>query len=266
MQFLKLLFAVLCMALVACNSDKTGADTSDELPPEKKAYYEEHGIDHDGHNHEGHNHDGHNHETPQAIENNSRTSVPVQRKAATPFNEPEENPYKTQKQMQADFSESIQKATRPVPDACSLLSDKFIAKTIGVNVEGITLKDGSSQASPYARSCFFRWDHRGVPNSGVLLQVQDNPVPDEFPEWAAYYIQAKRNQGEKSPDGSMDFKYKMFEGLGEDGAYCYDLHRYMWRDKEDFVYLIAFNLPATEAEELEWARQLGAEVMRKLKR
>ncbi|MGA0256916.1 MAG: hypothetical protein ACO3M5_08710 [Saprospiraceae bacterium] len=248
-----LLLSLMLALLSSCGGD--GNSKSNELSPEKKAYLEEHGHDHD------HDHG----DTPKAIENNSRTSVPVERKATTPFNEPANNPYKTKAQMQADAKEEIKPASREVPDACTLVTDAFIGKVIGVDAMGINIKDGSSAASPYARSCFFRWDHKGIPNSGVLIQVSDNPVPEEFPEWAAYYIQAKKNQGEKSPDGAFEFRYEDFKGLGEAGAYSFELHRYMWRDKDDFVYLIAFNLPATEAEELEWARAIGEEIMKNVK-
>ncbi len=254
------IFVFLCAIAfcVACNNDKPAGST--ELSDEKKAYYDEHGHDHNG-NHD-HNHDA---TKPEAVENNTRTRVPVERKTKTQFNEPENNPYKTKDQMRLDAKEKVQRGTRTVPDACTLITDKQIASVVGVDAMAINIKDGSSSASPYARSCFFRWDHRGVPNSGVLIQVQDNPVPDEFPEWAAYFIQAKKNQGEKSPDGSLDFKYEDFTGLGLAGAYSYELHRYMWRDEADFVYMVAFNLPASEAEELDWARKLGAIVMDNVK-
>jgi len=247
------------LLIVACGSDGNKSGTSSdgqELPPEKQAYYEDHGHDHD---HE------HSSDKPESIENNSRVRVPVDGNTKTAYKETPDNPAKTKSQMQIEARTKMQKGTRPVPDACTLLNEKQIAGVVGVDASAITLKDGSSSASPYARSCFFRWEHRGVPNSGVLLQVQDNPVPDEFSEWAAYYIQAKKDQGEKSPDGSLEFTYVDFDGVGVAGAYSYELHRYMWRDEKDFVYMIAFNLPASEAEEVEWATKLGKLVMNKIK-
>ena len=215
---------------------------------------------HAGHNHaEGEGH--HNTDKPVAIENNSHVRVPAEKpvQSAPTYVDPVDNTSKTKSQMQVEFKDKLQKSSRPIPNACKLVSDAFIAKVIGIDKDAINIKDGSSPSSPYAKSCFFRWDHRGVPNSGVLIQAQDNPVPDEFPEWAAYYVQAKRNEGEKSPDGKQSYKYKKFD-LGVDGAYSFELHRYLWRDANDFVYLIAFNLPSSEAEELQWAKKIGAEV------
>ena len=185
---------------------------------------------------------------PEAVENNSRVRVPVEkiRKQSPPvFKNPSSKSTKSKGQMQAEFKENMQSARIKLPEPCGLLSDSFIANVIGVSKDAISLKDGSNDATPYARSCFFRWEHNGVPNSGILIQVQSNPVPNEFPDWAPYYLQSKRNQGEKSPDGSLVFKYKNFDNMGVDGAYNYDLHRYLWRDAKNYVYLVAFNLPAS---------------------
>ncbi|MBT8231544.1 MAG: hypothetical protein HKO66_15105 [Saprospiraceae bacterium] len=247
-------------------SEKTETN-ADQLSENNDSH--NHKVDsHDGHDHDGHDHEGHSHVTkPKAIENNTRVRVPAEKKPADPtkFVQPENNPVQTKEEMQVEFQNKMQSAVLNLPEPCGLLTDDFIGKVIGVDKNAITLKDGSSPATPYARSCFFRWDHLGTPNSGVLIQVQDNPVPDEFPDWAPYYIQAKRNQGEKSPDGSLSYKYKKLDGLGVDGAYSFELHRYLWRDAKNYVYLIAFNLPSTEGEELEWAKKLGAEVMKNAK-
>ena len=165
-----LIITALVASLMACNGDGNKSASADqELPPEKKAYYEEHGMD-----------DGHNHDKAKAIENNTRSSIPVERKVNTGFTDPPNNPTKTKEQMRLDAQDNMKKANRKVPDACTLLNEKQIAKVIGVDAQTISLKDGSSQSSPYARACFFRWEHKGVPNSGVLVQVQDNPLPDEF--------------------------------------------------------------------------------------
>lgn len=250
------LLVVLSVFIISCNNE-VNSNKEQELAPEKKAYLEQQAKQEES---------DHDHSKVKTIENNTRVSVPI-----VPESEKKRTKadllkgMETKEEMRAKSKVKMQKLKRPVPDACQLITDKFIAKVIGVDVDAITLKDGSSPASPYARSCFFRWDHRGVPNSGVLVQVKDNPVPDEFPEWAAYYIQSKKNSGEKSPDGAFEFKYADFPYLGVSGAYNYELHRYIWRDERDFVYMIAFNLPASEAEELEWARQLGEEVMRNAK-
>ena len=249
--------AVIALAIVSCNNDPAATKNIAENDKEKREYIEQHGHPDEQHAHAT--------DKPTSIENNSRVSVPAETKKKSSYTSIAQSRPPSKEETQKEANANIQRGKRPVPHACDVLNPKTVAKVIGVDQASIGVKDGSSSASPYAKSCFFRWEHRGVPNSGVLLQVQDNPVPDEFPEWAAYYIQAKKNEGEKSPDGAFEYRFKDFDGLGVDGAYNYELHRYMWRDKKDFVYLIAFNLPASEAEELEWARKIGAEVMKNLK-
>lgn len=155
----------------------------------------------------------------------------------------------------------VPRPTGKLPDACSLVNDEFIAKTIGVNPRAIETKDGSNAASQHARSCFFRWDHKGVANSGILVQIQENPLPDEIDNWASYYIQAKIHQGETNPNTMESFKFKKLDNIGESGAYNYDMHRYLWRTDNDKVIMIAVNIRATEAEELNWVYAIGEEVM-----
>jgi len=259
------IFLLINVLLFSCKDDSGKSTKAEDIESQKiEALKKETNAKNKSTAKDGHN--DHDHaEKPEMIENNSRVRVPVEKikKQSPPsYTTPEDNPSKTKGEMQQEFQKGMQSARFTLPEPCGLLSDGFIANVIGVEKDAITLKDGSNPATPYARSCFFRWDHRGTPNSGVLIQVQSNPVPNEFPDWAPYYLQAKRNQGEKSPDGSLVFKYKDFDKMGVDGAYSYDLHRYLWRDAKNYVYMVAFNLPATESEEVEWARKLGAELMK----
>ncbi len=149
-----------------------------------------------------------------------------------------------------------------LPSACGLISEDFIGSTIGVDVGSINMKDGTSSASEHARACFFRWDHKGVANSGVLIQIQENPLPDEIDDWAAYYIQAKINQGETNPNTMESTRFKPYKELGISGAYNYEMQRYLWRTDNDKVFMIAFNLRASEKEQLSWAKTLGEEIMK----
>ena len=86
-----------------------------------------------------------------------------------------------------------------------------------------------------------------------------NPVPDDLPEWASYYISSKRNQGDKMPDGETSYRYKDFP-LGKAGGYNYDIGRYVWRIDTGNVFMIAFNIQSSEAEQLIWAEKIGKEV------
>ncbi len=146
-----------------------------------------------------------------------------------------------------------------IPNACLLVPKEKLASILGVDVNQVNQKDGSSTQSKFSRSCFFRWEHDGIPNSGVLLQVQKNPVPDEFEAWATSFIAAKKESGETDFSGASEvFKYKDFPGIGTAGAYSHQLGKYYWRIDNDYVCMIAFNiLESTEAEQLRWAKALG---------
>lgn len=152
-----------------------------------------------------------------------------------------------------------------IPDACTLLTTQEIASVIGVDASVIGVKDGSNKANLKARSCFFRWEHTGIPNSGVLVQAQGNPVPDEFPQWANDFISNKIQVGEKGFTGGAGnevYMYKPFNSPGIEGAYSYELGKYFWRmDGSDLLYMIAFNIPSEEAEQLAWAEKISAFVV-----
>ncbi len=144
-----------------------------------------------------------------------------------------------------------------VPDACTLITTQQIAAVIGVDPSGISIKDGSNLKSLNVRSCFFRWEHEGVPNSGVLVQAQSNPLPDDFPNWSTTYIKSKIEGGEKSLDNEV-FLYKPFNGGGIEGAYNHEMSKYFWRLDDQLIYTITFNLGADEPTQLAWAEKLAS--------
>lgn len=147
--------------------------------------------------------------------------------------------------------------------ACNLLTEEFIGEAIGIDYRYISTKSASGGAE-FQRSCFFRWDQDDTPNAGVLVQVQVNPIKDDFPDWADHYIPSKKSSGDNAPDGSATYTYKDFDGVGEEGAYNHSLGRYYWRTKDDRICMVAFNIPTTEQQQLIWAKKIGKEVMRNL--
>ena len=148
---------------------------------------------------------------------------------------------------------------KKVPDACSLITTEEIAAIINVKAADISIKDASNLKSRTTRSCFFRWEHQGVPNSGVLIQAQSNPLPEDFPEYITTYINSKKESGEKSMDGDT-FVYKPFNGGGVEGAYNHDQSKYLWRVNDEIIYTITFNLGADEATQLGWAEKIASYV------
>ncbi len=180
------------------------------------------------------------------------------------------NPNKASQQLQKTANKKLEKSLahygKLLPAACDLLTPEFVSEVIGgVDISQVVVKDGSGKNAVDAKACFFKWADKGNPNGGVLLQVQRNSIPDEFPDWASYYINGKVNQGDRTPDGSVTHRYKRWDGMGQAGAYSYDLARYTWRTESDHVFMVAFNLQSSEAEQLIWAEKLGNEAMKKFK-
>ncbi len=164
-----------------------------------------------------------------------------------------------QQQVQKSQDKSEINSSVILPNACTLVSKAKISSIIGVKALDVQQKDGSSKQSKFSRSCFFRWEHEGVPNSGILLQVQKNPVPDEFAGWATSFIDSKKENGETDFSGAGEvFKYKNLPNLGSAGAYSHELGKYYWRVDDKFVCMVAFNImDSTEKEQLSWATQIG---------
>ena len=282
---LSLYIFFLSLAMVACKSDGVNQDGTSGDNQEVVAHNHD-GHDHDDHDHD-HDHSGHSH-TDNSAQNTNTTPYPRKSPANTKTrtgaepgslgsqsdNEPDNtvSPEEWAKKkgeldrsaIQPDPSQIGHAVTKTnLPSACGLINPEALGKILRVEHTQITLKDGSGRQSPHSQSCFFRWTHEGTPNSGVLIQVQDNPLPDEFPDWAAYYVAAKVDQGEQMPDGSGSYRYtKIEDGLGDAAAYSYDLGRYIWRVNKEYVFMVAFNLPGSGEQKIKWAEAIGKEVMK----
>ncbi len=148
----------------------------------------------------------------------------------------------------------------PLPNACQLVTRDEIGRLMNIDGGDIEVKDGSA-GSDHSKACFFKWVGQR-PNAGILIQVQKNPVGDEFPGWATSFVESKRTMGESDfTGGSENFKYKDLEGLGDDGAYSYEMGKYFWRTGNDYVYMLAFNEDMSASKQLSVAKQFGKIIM-----
>lgn len=147
-----------------------------------------------------------------------------------------------------------------IPDACSLLNSEDVAKVLGVDANAIKVKASNSLQSPHTKSCFYRWDGAS-PNTGILVQVQGNPIPEEYAEWVSLFVSSKRTSGEKSMGSTDVHLYKKLEGLGDDGSYSHELGKYIWRDANNYVFMVAFNTNSAPAKQLADAKALGKIIM-----
>ena len=148
-----------------------------------------------------------------------------------------------------------------IPDACDLLSAETIAKYVKAPASSIFLADGSSPQTPKARACFFKWDGSELPNAGVLVQLQKNPVADDVPEYFTYLISSKKTEGEKDPVSPEIIKYKDWPKFGDDGAYSTVAGKYVWRVGNDWSFMIAFNTTLSDKAQKRAAEAFAKEVM-----
>lgn len=153
-----------------------------------------------------------------------------------------------------------------LPDACTLVSPEFIASIFPEADPGyIEVKDGNPDGLPGNkdfRSCFFKWEGAGVPNSGILIQVYKNPMPDHVNEWPSLNINAKLETGETLYEGQPPVKYLPLEGFGDQGCYNTEAGKYFWRLGQNYVLSIAYNLGLSGNKQLSTAKKLGAEIMK----
>ncbi len=154
---------------------------------------------------------------------------------------------------------TLQKDANGLVNACRFVSKADLSKIMGVPLTAINVKDGTSSTSKHSRACFFRWEQEGIPNSGVLLQVQINPIPDEFDGWATSFVASKKTSGENAyTSGGGVIKYKDFPGSWDDGAYSFEMGKFFFRLDNTYVCMIAFNLmESTEKEQYAWAQEIG---------
>lgn len=151
-----------------------------------------------------------------------------------------------------------------IPDACDLISAADVERIFGLGSGIVNQKDASTMKSPYTKSCFYRWDGV-VPNTGILVQVQGNPVPEEFEGWVSLFVSSKRTSGEKSMATNETFKYKKLEGLGDDGSYSHRLGKYVWRIADDYVFTISFNTNSAPDVQMKHAQAIGKVMMENYK-
>jgi hypothetical protein len=152
-----------------------------------------------------------------------------------------------------------------LPDACSVITKAEIAAALKLKSDEILIKDGSNPKAPHARACFFKWNGGIRANAGILIQIQKNPVGDEFPAWATSYVESKRTSGESSFTGEAEnYKYKKWTDVGDDGSYSYDLGKCLGRIGDDYVYMIAFNEDMSEAAQMQAARTMYGNIMARI--
>jgi|TARA_R110000737_G_scaffold341558_1_gene365537 hypothetical protein len=150
-----------------------------------------------------------------------------------------------------------------IPDACDLLTQETIAKYVGIPASSIMLADGSSSKNDLQRACFFKWDGSEIKNAGVMVQVQQNPVAGDVPDYLTYMVQGLKTEGENTMEGT-NTKFKDWSGFGDDGAYSTEVGKYVWRVGNDWAFMIAFNTTMSARDQQKAANAFAKEVMKRM--
>jgi len=152
-----------------------------------------------------------------------------------------------------------------LPSACSLVSEKLMAKWLKLSEDELTLKDGNPRGKD-SRSCFFKWDDPDWPNTAVLIQIMRNPVEKEAMDWPTYFIDSKRETGEQQMIGEDEISYlfKKYDEFGDDGAFSYEQSKWFWRIGNDAIVMIAFNMDGSNKKKERLVKKIGAEIMKSL--
>lgn len=241
-KLIVILVAIVFMCSCGGDSSNTSNGTTDS--PGKPVEINtpiQHSSD-DGHDHSGHDHAAHAQGTTTVTKGANTGNTDPAVIASTKVNN---------KNFDAD-----------VPDACTLITVEEVAKILGVDAMKVNLKDGSNKITATTRSCFFRWATSSNPNEGILIQVQKNPIPDEYAEWPTLFIDSKIQNGEQTFDGTdVNYKYTKWDFVGDAGCYSFEAGKYHWRVADDFVFMVAFNTGAGKSKQLKQAEQLAQKVM-----
>ena len=157
---------------------------------------------------------------------------------------------KTEKKETVKEVDPIAEITRNLPDPCSFLNEELVSSTVDIPAENVTIKRGGDSPAVPAKSCFFKWSGGEVGNAGLMIQALGNPIPDEFPQWAFFFIDNKKSQGEISmQEPDVPNKFTTID-IGDQGCYNHKLAKCYFR-KGDTVFLIALNGVSDDEKKIE---------------
>ena len=244
-----LAIAIICISIFACKSDQNNSN--------KDVTTAETGINseatNDGHNHAGHDHSSHS----QSSANTNNT--PQTKGAASTYNS---SPSETKGQSSNVKTQLSEGKSTAIPDPCGLISESWIRKNTSLKFDKLNIKEGARMPTGKSRSCFVQWDYQGDPNAGFLVNIMTNPVPSEIDAWPSTYIKAKRMDGESDVDGEKVYPYKVIKGLGKEAVGCYELSKFYFRQNDEELFVIAFNLPINDNQKQDLVVKIGNEVLK----
>lgn len=130
-----------------------------------------------------------------------------------------------------------------IPNSCQMFTEDKIKQIFAVKEGSINIREAKDPGNSSASSCFFKWTEPHIDNAGMFIQISTNPVYDEFPQYISDYIATKLKDGEMTMGNNTPTKFTAFDAGGRPGAYSFSEARYFWSIGNDYLIMVAFNLP-----------------------
>lgn len=148
-----------------------------------------------------------------------------------------------------------------LPDACQMISEVKLKEILNITKSTINLKDATDPQSPNAKSCFFKWDDDNTPNAGILIQLQTNPVFDEYNEYISKFVSSKLSEGETTLGDDKPSKYLKFNAGGVSGVYSFQQARFYWNYGNNYLVMLAMNISTlNESQMVNVAEKMAEEI------
>jgi len=149
--------------------------------------------------------------------------------------------------------------------ACDLISSDEMLEILGMEVNLEVLDGNRNKPSTTTSSCFYKWDDMKYDVSGVMVQVNRNPLPDEIPDYVPKYMNNKRWNGERSyDDPDVVFKYEDLEGLEFPAIYNRETYKYYFGIKDTYLCSVVFNYPASPEQLDSWFKVIATKILAKV--
>jgi len=163
--------------------------------------------------------------------------------------------------LKTDNSEATDPAKLTIPSACEMMNEATLQSILKISGSAVNIKEANDPSSNSAKSCFFRWEDADTPNAGILIQIQTNPVFDEYPQYISGFVAAKLTNGETALGADKPSIFKKFTAGETVGAYSYEQSRFYWNLGNNYLFMLAFNISTLgEDKMVDIGKQIVSEV------
>ncbi|MBK9734569.1 MAG: hypothetical protein IPO92_06205 [Saprospiraceae bacterium] len=148
-----------------------------------------------------------------------------------------------------------------IPSACEMINEAQLKSILAISGSPVDIKPADDPGNISAKSCFFKWEDVNTPNAGILIQIMTNPVYDDAADYISKFVSSKLTEGETVLGDEAPIKFKRFSAGDSNGAYSFDQSRFYWNFKNDYLFMLAFNVSTfDEAKMLDVAKKIIVEI------